>query len=481
MEAITGWMGNVNIYTGYLAMILPLCLAAISILRGVWRVAAAVAGMNVFLLIVALQCRSAWIATLAAVAVFFVLVCMRPGAFGLSGRFRIVFVAMAGAGLLAGVLFFIYAPADNPFAFRMRAVFSEDIRFSDGGRLMIWRETLKMIADHFPFGVGAGNFTIHLQGYREGGGLDFSRINSNWNQPHNDFLWIFAEKGVLGVATFTGLLLAGVLGGVRSVFRSARKEDAWMSVAALAGLVAYMSDSMFSFPLDRVNHQAALAVILAILAVSKNGAVQRSGDGGMLPRRLFVIVALGILALGIPVTWVSLNQERHVHLAREAMERGHWNTMQKHARMARTLLRTLDSYAVPVSFLEGFALMKKGQRDDAIRLFELADMENANRYYILNNLALLYAQRGEVVKSRAIFMKLTRYFPEQHEPAINFAVFLYGHGDEKEARRLLSTVPREQIPAAVLDVFSRPPASGAGSSDVGTRSEPPVELRENGG
>lgn len=473
MEAITGAMGNVNLFTGYLALLLPLSLGAIAVLRGMWRLVALVVGGNVLLLIVVLQCRSAWIATLAAVVVFFVVVGMRPAAFGLPLRCRGIFTVVAVTGLLAGVLFFEFAPADNPFAFRMRAVFSEDIRFSDGGRLMVWRETLKMIADHFPFGVGAGNFTLHLQGYREGGRLDFSQINSNWNQPHNDYLWIFAEKGVLGILAFSGLLLTAVWAGVQGVFRAARKEDAWMGAAALAGLVAYMSDSMFSFPLDRVSHQVALAVILAILAVSKNGALPGSEASDFLPRRLFAVFALAIVAIGIAVAWISLKQEHHVRLAREAMVRGHWNTMQKQAKLARTSLRKLDTYAVPVSFLEGFALMKKGRRDEAVELFVLADTENPNRYYILNNLAILYTQRGELEKSRELFLRLTRFFPEQHEPVINFAVFLHGEGNEAEARRLLATIPKDKIPEAVQEIFSRSSGSGVDSGHGRTLSPTP--------
>lgn len=153
--------------------------------------------------------------------------------------------------------------------------------------------------------------------------------------------------------------------------------------------------------------------------------------------------------------------------------------MQKHAKLARTPLRTLDAYAVPVSFLEGFALMKKGRRDDAIELFELADAENPNRYYILNNLAILYAERGELEKSRNLFIKLTRHFPEQHEPVINFAVFLLDDGSEAEARRLLATVPNEKIPEAVLEKFSRSPEPGAASGNGRTRFATPLDLPEN--
>ena len=458
MERITGLLGNVNLYAGYLTLLFPVCLAGGMILRGAWRWLAWVSATILLVLILILQSRSAWLALISSLLVFMLAVAIRPGIFGFSKRLRYILVGSLLAAVLSLTLFLKWAPASNPFAFRLRAVFSEDVRFSDGGRLMIWRETLRMFTDHFPFGVGAGNFKVHLQGYREAGRLDFSKIDSRWNQPHNDYLWILAEKGVIGFVAFFMAIGMAFLLGVRAVLRSRSREESWIATAAVASLASYMVDSLFSFPLDRVNHQAALGVILAALAMQP-----ADHPPGVISKRTFRIpifsaLAFGLLGIGITIAGVSLQQEHHVALAREAMARGHWNTMQKHAHLARTSLRTLDTYAVPVSFLEGFALMKKGSIDEAAALFKVADRENPNRFYILNNLAVIYAARGENQKAGELFQRLRRLYPEEPEAACNLALFLLNQGQTDQASRVIENVPREKIPPSVLQKFSIPSA-----------------------
>ena len=456
MERITGLQGNVNLYAGYLTLLFPLCLAGGMILRGTWRWLAWVAATNLLILIMILQCRSAWLASISGLFVFMLAAGIQPGLFGFSKRLRYALLGSVLAVAISLTLFLKWAPSSNPFAYRLRAVFSEDVRFSDGGRLMIWRETLRMFTDHFPFGVGAGNFKVQLQSYREAGRLDFSKIDSRWNQPHNDYLWILAEKGVIGfVAFFMAIGMAFFL-GVRTVFRARSREESWIAMAAVANLVSYMVDSFFSFPLDRVNHQVGLGVILATLATRPTDQKLEGFSRWDFKIPIFTALAFGLLGIGITIASVSLKQEHHVALAREAMSRGHWNTMQKQAHLARASLRTLDTYAVPVSFLEGFALMKKGSIDEAVPLFELADRESPDRFYILNNLAVMYLARGNDQKAGELFQRLHRLYPEEIEAACNLALFLLNQGQADQALQVIEKVPREKIPPSILQKFSIP-------------------------
>jgi O-antigen ligase len=453
MEKVTGLMGNVNFFAAYLLLLVPFCLAGVILLPGIWRWGAVLAAIHSFFLIILLQGRSVWMGAVAVLAVIALAVFVRPKSFGFGAKTRFLIVCAIAFSVFGFVLFFKWSPPENPLASRLRAAFSEDVRLADGGRLMIWRETLQMFADHFPFGVGAGNFTIHLQGYRDGGRLDFSQIDSRWNQPHNDYLWILAEKGVFGFLTFILALILAVSNGVRSIARSQSREESWIATAALAGLAGYLVDSFFSFPLDRVNHQVAMGVILAALATRPTDQKMEgfSRWGFRIP--IFAGLAVAILGVGVTIAGVSLKQEYHVALAREAMSRGHWNTMQKHARLARTPLRTLDNYAVPVSFLEGFALMKKGNFGEALPLFESADRENPDRFYILNNLAVLYAARGENPKALELFMRLVRLYPEHAEASCNLALFFLEQGKTNEALRVIEQIPRDKIPFSVLQRF----------------------------
>jgi len=458
LQGITGLMGNVNLFAGYLLMLLPFCIVGVVLLRGFWRFGAVLAAVNSFFLIVLLQGRSVWMGAGAGIAVFALAIFIKPKLFGFGSKTRFLVVSGTALFALALTLFLKLSPPENPISSRMRAVFSEDIRFADGGRLMIWRETLKMFYDHFPFGVGAGNFTLHLQGYRKEGRLDFSQIDSRWNQPHNDYLWILAEKGVLGFITFVVALILASSNGIRSIFQTRNLHESWIATAALAALAGYLVDSFFSFPLERVNHQTVLAIVLATLAARSETEKRHNISFGPLRIGIFAGVAFAAVGVGFTIAIVSLNQEHHVALAREAMSRGHWSTMQKHSQLARTPLRTLDTYAVPVSFLEGFALMKKGNLDKAKPLIQGADRDNPDRFYILNNLAVIHAAQGEDQKAGEIFERLCRLYPEEPEAACNLALFLLNQGKTDQALRVIEKVPREKIPHSVLQKFSIPSA-----------------------
>jgi O-antigen ligase len=68
-----------------------------------------------------------------------------------------------------------------------------------GQRVVMWRNTLRMAADHPVFGVGTGGFE---SGYRP-----YARAAPGWqgfdtDDPHNQFLKIQGEQGILGLAAF---------------------------------------------------------------------------------------------------------------------------------------------------------------------------------------------------------------------------------------------------------------------------------------
>ena len=57
--AVLGGMSNVNLYAGFLALALPLCVCAVFILKGWWRLGGGVVSLAVVSMVVLLQTRSA--------------------------------------------------------------------------------------------------------------------------------------------------------------------------------------------------------------------------------------------------------------------------------------------------------------------------------------------------------------------------------------------------------------------------------------
>ena len=80
--------GNVNLFAGYLMLLLPICILGSAILRGWWKILSVVCALHTAYLLILLQTRSAWLGSAFCVAVFVSVACLRPVAFGWGLRLR---------------------------------------------------------------------------------------------------------------------------------------------------------------------------------------------------------------------------------------------------------------------------------------------------------------------------------------------------------------------------------------------------------
>ena len=452
MEQITGLMSSVNLYAGILTLMLPWCLCGLVLLRRAWRGLAAVAAAAILVIILLLQSRAAWLAVLtgAVAAVGVLLACAERFSLSRHTRNRVAAACLAGLVALAGGI--ATAPADNVFAERFRSIFVEPADPAavprEGGRLMIWGVTSRMIADHPLSGVGAGNFTVRLHEYFGDDDLDFSNVHTNWLQPHNDFLWVFVEKGVVGIVLFAGCFVAA-FACIGAILRSdAAAGDRWLALAAVMGLVSYLTLSCFDFPLERINHQVFLALLLAVVTVLKHAVRPAAGGfpGRSIERlgRLAAVPAIvAALALGIAYSLAAVRQEKDVIVARQACRQGKWEEMLAAARRARTPWKTLDPLVSPVAFLEGMAHVQLGHLEEGIACLEQARIDNPNRMYVINNLGILYAGTGRFDEAIECFSLAANRYPHRIEPFNNLASCLLETGHPADAVELLEQIPDE--------------------------------------
>lgn len=474
LEEITGLMSNVNLFAGMLAIALPWCVAGIAMLAGGWRRLAIVAAAAVAALVVILQSRSAWLAVAAAAATASLLVARRPESFGLPGRTRgrivtvwaILMAAVAAAAMLA--------PPDRGLGRRLRSFFDDAAAVDpghplEGGRLMIWRVTAEMIGDHLLTGVGAGNFTLRLPEYFVNESLDFSAVSTNWLEPHNDFLWVFSEKGLAGILLFAGIFIAAARclarcladdglapgGPAAATDDSEAIGDRLLAVATAAGLAAYVVLSAVDFPLERMTHQVSLAMLLAVASVLGRRARPGAGPDAVDAAASTPVATAAILCLALPAAallglsafyaTIALRQEKDVIEQRRAWRRGDYEGVLAASRRADTPWKTLDPFASPVCFLEGMALSKLGRTDEAIGALERAMEQNPNRMYVANNLALQYLGVGRIDEALELFAMLCDAYPHRIEPINNFAGCLIEVGRYADAAAVLEQIPEDRL------------------------------------
>ncbi len=452
METVMGLMTNVNLFAHFLNLALPFCLFGAVALRGAWRWAGIAASIVAGGMLLLLQSRSAYVG-LAGGATAAVLAAFAVGEkLGLSRRARAVIAGLFVAGAVGAVGFVATAGDDNPLAGRIRSIFETNAtidpgRPREGGRLMIWGITRQMIADHWLTGVGAGNFTVRLHEYFGGDDLDFSNVATNWIQPHNDFLWVFSEKGILGFAAFVGIFFFA-FASLRTILRSqCTRQDAWFALFMLMGLVAYTLCSCFDFPLERINHQVWLAVLLAAILVTKYGiapaTVAARPAEWALPWRYALPPALVALGFGIVYALAALTQEREMVLARRGIRDKQWQAVVDHARLATTPWKTLDAFVTPIAYLEAVGQIKLGNMPEATACLERARRDNPNRMYVINNLGVLYAHAGRFDEAIECFELAVHRYPNRVDCFSNLANCYVETGRVAEAIAMLEQIPEE--------------------------------------
>jgi O-antigen ligase len=176
-------------------------------------------------------------------------VCLRPRI-----RTREVVAGVALVALMAG---FWISPAGQLLRSRVRW-FAEDR--TGGGRLLLWRDSIRMAMDRWTVGFGPETFSIWFPRYQS---AELARAYPNLYQesPHNVLLDALAGEGLPGAGIFLALIVLGfyaawkkresrvasVLGAalaaqlVSQLFTSFTAPTAWFFYATIATLIGQSS------------------------------------------------------------------------------------------------------------------------------------------------------------------------------------------------------------------------------------------------
>ena len=439
INTVKGLMSNVNLYSSSLMLMVPWALFGLIMMRGHWRVVSGISLGSLLFMIFLLQTRAAYAGLLAGLVAAASLALVYYGSFSISRKFRL----RVGLGMLAAVVglttLVLTAGDDNIYASRFRSIFSSA---ENQNRLMIWGVTTKMIADNPITGVGSGNFTIRAQEYYSG--YDFSEGPTNILRPHNDPLWVFSEKGIMGFLSFMAFFaLAAVY--IRKILKSnANRETKVLALCLAMGLVSYFVNALFDFPLERINHQVHLAFLVAATTVILHQAYPTPKTVPQGKLRLVLLPVILVLLAGIWYSVDAIRQEKYMARAKTEELRQNWAGMLQASRLAHTPWKTLDPLGTPVAYHEGRALYQLGNIPDAINAMEKARAQNPNRRFILRALGVIYFNQGDYERSVERLSRALDFFPEDADLLTNLGRVYIRTEDLPAALEVLERIPEDR-------------------------------------
>jgi len=124
-------------------------------------------------------------------------------------------------------------------------------------RIEYWRRSLKIIKDYPLLGCGLNTYALVA-----------GRYNIGWGgYPHNSYLQMAAEIGLVGVAVFLWMLFVLFRDSLRALRRIKTQELQMLMCGLLTGLLGFLIHSFFDTNLYSVQLSSFLWVIMGVIVV----------------------------------------------------------------------------------------------------------------------------------------------------------------------------------------------------------------------
>ncbi|MFN0083859.1 MAG: O-antigen ligase family protein [Blastocatellia bacterium] len=275
-ETLSGTFVNRDHFAGYLEMLIgiPVALIVTRCVRGEERYLYGVAAVMMGVALIFTLSRGGMISLVAEmifIAAMSVSVLRRNdprisyGASAATSPLEHAMGASAVGGILLAIALGVAWIGAEPIINRIatggtnRTDFSKARPFEDL-RLVIWKDTLRMVSEHPVSGIGLGAFPTVYPMYTQNPGM-----HGVIAEAHNDYLQILADGGIIGGALAAWFLL--IL--FRAIGQGLRSRDSLLAGLSLgfgAGTLGLLTHSMFDFNLHLPSHALLFLIFSAIVS-----------------------------------------------------------------------------------------------------------------------------------------------------------------------------------------------------------------------
>lgn len=406
-------LGHRNLYAQFLVLVALLALPCLRMGKLVAMVTWAGLMICAFLTVVLLS-RGSWI--LLFIAVFVLLFTNRGIPWSGGMRWLIGAVAMCSIAVLALML-------DEWYTIVHHLETALDVtKGTSRDRLLLAQRSADMLIQHPVSGVGGGMWKVEIMGYDQTGMISESATR-NYQRPHNDFLWVWAEFGLLAGFLYLSVFVVGLVQSWRNYRQTRSLPDLSLWLAWLAFAVVALSN----FPKERMEFGLLMALLIS---VTHHASISE----GLSRKRPWVGLGIAALAFALLVPFTKrLLSERSMERAFKAWKRGDMIDYGSMAKAAKRGGLDFDAAAFPLSWHEGEALRETGYPQLAMRLFKQAAQKNPYQPWIAHSMGLCFMEEGNVDSAMVAFYKAVEHTPRFQQAWLDIAEVQCQRGDLSQA------------------------------------------------
>ncbi len=259
---VKGFASHKNLFILQLFLHLPLVIIAGMKAKGILRYA--ISGLVVLctLLMFSLLARAFLLGFVATILVASILFFLTRGDQKKAIPWKPILI---GASITIVGLFALYSTRSNVDLLKRYDVTKFANSRNAKERLALWGNSVEMIKDNPVLGCGAGNWDIF---YVSKGIGDITRLSNEKlmvSRPHNDYIWITAETGLVGIGLYLAMILSVYFTGLIGVFKSNNTVRKDRLIVLIAFFTGYLIIAFFDFPKERIELNFLLALLIALI------------------------------------------------------------------------------------------------------------------------------------------------------------------------------------------------------------------------
>lgn len=450
MYSITGLYSHKNLYASFLFLHLVFSLAGIKLLNKGWKIASAMSLLLAVAILVLLRTRAVYVG-FAIVAILYTAIRFIPVQKLSSQKERLAFVLIL---LVLLNVFFLYL-LPRLIQWQLGGLLPEGSLMTDRERLVVWDKTYHILHKSIFFGCGAGNWQFVFPDATLNDMWRVEDMNVTFQRPHNDFLWMLSETGMVGLNLFLFFVLYLCVESAYVLKISAQSNHVVLVQTLFpAFMMGYFAISFFDFPAERPEHVAWINIITGItfsfiLKQKEEKAAYLEIKPG-LAKALSMLILTFVLITG----FLRIKGEFYTRTMYDEKRKGNLQMVINAAEKAESFAYCTDPTSVPLSWYSGNAKAASGNYTGALQDFETAKKQAPYNRNVLNDLASAYSLMKRNELAIPLYEEAARISPRFDDPKLNLAAIYINEADYDKARywlnRLLHDSPRRSSYEALL-------------------------------
>ena len=294
-------------------------------------------------------------------------------------------------------------------------------------RMALWKKSFLIIKENPILGVGLENWKFEYPKYTLNGLIRCEIKNVNFLSPHNDYIWIASEAGILGFLLYFSFIFLLIWNAIK---KSA--QNSWFKNAALLSIIALIINMLFDFPHQTIAHMIVFFISLGII----KSDIKYSYS--IVNKYVIFLLVLFMFFCSFVLTYRILGEVNTSMLIKKKNTNS--PQLESYCIQAESYFYKSNALGMPIEWYHGNILANNGNVKQAKISFESALKTAPYNRFVIQDLATANHILGNDNEASALYLKALQISPKFDDARLNYAIILMKQHQNDSAIQVLKYI-----------------------------------------